>query len=365
VASTGAGAEESSAVEVLTDDNFDKLVKPSEAIWMVEFYAPWCGHCKKLQPIWAETASLATGVVRFGKVDTDAESKLSTRFNIEGLPTIIRFDGKRQDVYNGPRQANELLEFAETGTVPVDPRKKKANNKANDGADKGKAGATAAVVDDRSVHLNDATFDQKVQDGETWLLLFTAEWCSHCQDMKAAWGELSRVHDLGARVGRIDTDESMGLVGRYNVSSLPTILLIGASSTVYKHAGYRTVPSFTLFLASGGKSDGEVHGSKPKREPLPGAYNHDLLETINDGNVRSLLSSGVWVVAVVRATNCPRCWDAVARLETIAATLKPQGVRFGVFTTPDSLFLAAAWAVTEYPTLFLVRDGSSRWTITW
>jgi protein disulfide-isomerase A6 len=48
-------------VVVLTDSNFDELVLRSKDIWMVEFYAPWCGHCKKLEPEWNEAASKLKG----------------------------------------------------------------------------------------------------------------------------------------------------------------------------------------------------------------------------------------------------------------------------------------------------------------
>jgi len=61
---------EASDVIVLTDDNFDELVyDDNEFAWFIEFYAPWCGHCKKLKPEWEELATKMRRKVKIGKVD--------------------------------------------------------------------------------------------------------------------------------------------------------------------------------------------------------------------------------------------------------------------------------------------------------
>lgn len=48
-------------VVVLTDTNFDDVIYASKDIWMVELYAPWCGHCKALEPEWNQAATQMKG----------------------------------------------------------------------------------------------------------------------------------------------------------------------------------------------------------------------------------------------------------------------------------------------------------------
>lgn len=69
-------------VVVLTGANFDDLVLGSKDIWYVEFYAPWCGHCQKLEPEWNEAATKLKGQVKLGKVDATVETSLAQRFKV-------------------------------------------------------------------------------------------------------------------------------------------------------------------------------------------------------------------------------------------------------------------------------------------
>jgi len=64
-------------VTVLTAQNFDELVLNSKDIWFVDFYAPWCGHCKKLEPEWNIAATKLKGQVKLGKVDATVETELA------------------------------------------------------------------------------------------------------------------------------------------------------------------------------------------------------------------------------------------------------------------------------------------------
>jgi protein disulfide-isomerase A6 len=58
-----------SPVVKLTTENFTELVLESGDLWFVEFYAPWCGHCKNLAPEWEKAAKALKGVAYLGAVD--------------------------------------------------------------------------------------------------------------------------------------------------------------------------------------------------------------------------------------------------------------------------------------------------------
>jgi protein disulfide-isomerase A6 len=64
-----SGGIDEKDVIVLTDSNFEDNVYGDSSAWFVEFYAPWCGHCKSLAPEWAELATNLKGEVKVAKVD--------------------------------------------------------------------------------------------------------------------------------------------------------------------------------------------------------------------------------------------------------------------------------------------------------
>jgi len=95
--------------------NFDSAVS-DKSIWLVEFYAPWCGHCKKLMPTWSQLGAHFEGRndVLIGKMDATANEVED--LEIQGYPTIMYFagDGTPGEQYSGERTLDGFTSFLES-----------------------------------------------------------------------------------------------------------------------------------------------------------------------------------------------------------------------------------------------------------
>lgn len=97
----------------LTEATFDERVMKSKEIWMVEFYAPWCGHCKKLTPIFEELGEkMAEEDVEIVKMDATAND-VPPQFEVKGFPTLFWLPkgSKKAESYNGGRELDDFVKY--------------------------------------------------------------------------------------------------------------------------------------------------------------------------------------------------------------------------------------------------------------
>ncbi|KAF1880569.1 hypothetical protein Lal_00011628 [Lupinus albus] len=100
-------------VLVLDDSNFESAISSFDHI-LVDFYAPWCGHCKRLSPELDAAAPVLANLKSptvIGKVDADKFTRLAKKYNVGAYPTILLFNHGVPTEYHGPRKAELLVRY--------------------------------------------------------------------------------------------------------------------------------------------------------------------------------------------------------------------------------------------------------------
>ncbi|CAG9535168.1 unnamed protein product [Cercopithifilaria johnstoni] len=100
-----------SSVTKLTKEEFTEFIT-THRLTLVKFYAPWCGHCKKLAPEYEKAAKKLKGSdIILAEVDSTVEKSLTAEFDVSGYPTLYIFrNGKKFD-YKGPRDAEGIVKY--------------------------------------------------------------------------------------------------------------------------------------------------------------------------------------------------------------------------------------------------------------
>ncbi|CDJ29500.1 thioredoxin, putative [Eimeria mitis] len=108
-----------SDVQVLTDANFEQetqaVTGSTTGDWFVKFYAPWCGHCRKMAPAWEELAKKLKGQINVAHLDATTNPQTARRFSIRGFPTLLYFKNGQMYQYKGSRTVDDLYAFATGG----------------------------------------------------------------------------------------------------------------------------------------------------------------------------------------------------------------------------------------------------------
>lgn len=206
----------------LTEGTFDRMVLKSDEVWVVEFYAPFCGHCRSLVPEYKKAATALKGVIKVAGVNCEEEQGLCGQHGVRGYPTIKIFGAnKRLPVdYNGQRTAKDIAESA-----LAEAKKKIKNILGGGGSSSGGSSSNDGGSDSKDVvELTDANFDKLVLNSDdVWLVEFFAPWCGHCKNLAPHWDKAATDLKGKVKLGALDATVHTIKAQQFGIQGYPSI----------------------------------------------------------------------------------------------------------------------------------------------
>ncbi|XP_058469880.1 protein disulfide-isomerase A6 isoform X2 [Solea solea] len=226
----------------LTVSNFNREVIQSDSLWLIEFYAPWCGHCQSLAPDWKKAATALKGIVKVGAVDADQHKSLGGQYGVRGFPTIKIFGGNKNkpEEYQGGRSSQAIVDGAMNALRSLVKDRLSGKSGSSGSSGKQSGGSKQDVVE-----LTNDNFDRLVLDsGDVWMVEFFAPWCGHCKNLEPEWAAAAsavkeqtkgKVH-----LGAVDATVHQDLSSRYGVRGFPTIKIFRKGEEPEDYQGGRS-----------------------------------------------------------------------------------------------------------------------------
>eukprot|EP00455_Lapot_gusevi_P049416 TRINITY_DN6_c0_g2_i1.p1 TRINITY_DN6_c0_g2~~TRINITY_DN6_c0_g2_i1.p1 ORF type:complete len:356 (+),score=167.06 TRINITY_DN6_c0_g2_i1:49-1116(+) len=311
----------------LDGSNFDSVVGQNDGVF-VEFFAPWCGHCKSLAPEYEIVGTTFKGVagVKIAKVDADQHKDLAGRFEIRGYPTLKWFPAgslKAED-YSGGRTAEDIVEFV-NGKSGTQARVKKA--------------PTAVTV------LTPSNFDAIVKDTTKDVLVeFYAPWCGHCKRLAPDYEKAAQALDGESHVvvASLDADKYREVAQDYGIQGYPTLKWFPKDNKAgEEYTGGRTPEDFVNFFNQKSGTQRTVGGGVTAEAGRVAALDELAKRFVSDASSRS---------------------STLAEAETIAKSLDEKQAAAGKYYLLCMKRIAergAAYTETEKARLQKVIDSGS------
>ena len=103
---------------VITKENFEEQVLRAEKPVLVDFWAPWCGYCRRLSPVIDQLDGSYEGRLVIGKINIDDEPELAEKYAVETIPTLMLFQkGKEPAEIIAPQSRGQVTEWLKENGV--------------------------------------------------------------------------------------------------------------------------------------------------------------------------------------------------------------------------------------------------------
>jgi len=191
-------------------DTFYRVVakKPIGKVWLIDFFASWCGPCQQLAPEWRKLAKKLAAthkfdVVQVGQVDCQQEQALCAEQHVQSFPNIRVYPTdtyglERYEIYQGwMRDLNSLFQWSQE------------------------------YLPSKVTNLNQNNFENSVlladKQSQPWVVDFYAPWCGHCQIFAPTFEQLAERLDGQVKFGKVNCQLNQYLCQMAGIQAFPTL----------------------------------------------------------------------------------------------------------------------------------------------
>lgn len=346
-----AGHDEDTKSTVLTKDNFQSELDGSN--YFVMFFAPWCGHCKKLAPVWSKLAESknddSNAQVKIGRVDCTTDGDLCSEQDVTGYPTLKFFKSSSSSddsvKYRGARDLDSFNSFIREQLGLED-----------DDSEESVAEPPKPVSP--LVELTDDTFAKHISSGKHFVKFF-APWCGHCTKLAPTWEELAKTleHDTSISISKIDCTQYRPICTDFEVKGYPTLLWIEDGKKIEKYSGSRSHEDLKAYVSkmAGGLNVDEAAENVDAADK----DNTSVVLQLSQPDFQHAIEKGVTFVKFY-APWCGHCmrlaptWEQLAEKFVGSEQVKVAKVDCTLEVNKE---LCGEQEVNGFPTIFLYRGG--------